>query len=324
MKRRSSSAAVLTVALATFVHTSANATTYTIKDLGSLGGTPALGTNATAISNNGQIVGSSAATNGHTHAFLWSNGTMTDMTPGSTNDTYATSINALGDFCGYMLTANVPTPTGFLILHGAAPGGFRYQFPGYAFGVNRYDTIVGKDENGYAAEWPLSAPKKVLSPAVSQADSINIYGDVVGSIGATAAEWKNGVHYLTGAVEAKAISNFGVIIGVLYDQYNNPHAAQYVNGAWVAMAAPTGIGLNSAAFAVNNNGVMGGYITWYGQPHACLWTSASQFPQMGDLQVSNPISGMSLQYVAGINDNGVIAVAGTVNGQPHSFVLTPQ
>ena len=215
-------------------------------------------------------------------------------------------------------------PTSWLWLHGAPLGNFRYQFPGYAFSINRYDTIVGKDENGFAAKWPLSAPKTVLSTTTSKAGSINIYNDIVGSVGSTAASWINGQHILSPAVQANQINNFDAIVGLEYDQYNNPHAADYVNGAWVSMSAPTGTGLSSDAIAVNNNGLIGGFITWYGQSHACVWTSPTVFPQMVDLAVSNPISGMALNYVAGINDNGVLAVVGSVNGQQRSFVLTPQ
>ncbi len=72
---------VLLVTASCGVSTAAHAaSTYTIIDLGTLGG-PSCCSNATAINNSGQVVGMSsyqAAGNG-VHAFLYSTGTMFDL-----------------------------------------------------------------------------------------------------------------------------------------------------------------------------------------------------------------------------------------------------
>jgi len=323
MKLRLLGTLAVAAALAVSAHAPAGATTYTIKDLGTFGGS--LGTVATGISNNGQICGYSytGGTTQPAHAFLYSNGALHDLTPTITVDSFATGINALGDVCGYNLAGS--SPTVWLYPHGNAYGALTIEGPGYGFGINRYDTIVGKDTNGYAAKWS-GGKETVLTAKVAEGRSINIYNTVVGSVGATAAKWTPGagLTLLPGAVETYAVNNSGYTVGVLYDSYNNPHAAALVNGVWDTMAAPTGTGLYSDAVSVNASNVIGGYITWYGQPHACLWTSPDQFPQMVDLEISNPITGMALNNVVGINDSGVLAVAGTINGQQRSFILTPQ
>jgi probable HAF family extracellular repeat protein len=48
----------------------------TVTDLGNLGGT---GISATALNNNGQVTGYGTTSTGAIHAFLWSNGKMTDI-----------------------------------------------------------------------------------------------------------------------------------------------------------------------------------------------------------------------------------------------------
>src|SRR5437773_6792898 len=75
-----------------------------IIDLGTLGGPVSI---AYGINDVGQIVGTSAMANGTSHAFLWSNGTMTDLgSLGSTGPSDGRGINNHGQVVGGTVAAN--------------------------------------------------------------------------------------------------------------------------------------------------------------------------------------------------------------------------
>jgi probable HAF family extracellular repeat protein len=72
-------------------------------DLGNLPGGQSV--EATAINNNGQVVGSATTADGSTHAFLYDNGKMTDLGTLDGNASYAKSINDSGEIVGTALDA---------------------------------------------------------------------------------------------------------------------------------------------------------------------------------------------------------------------------
>jgi probable HAF family extracellular repeat protein len=78
----------------------AQAITYAVTDLGTLGGTRS---SANGINNSGQVVGTSyvEGTN-YYHAFLYSDGTMTDLgTFGGQDPSSASAINNIGQIVGW-------------------------------------------------------------------------------------------------------------------------------------------------------------------------------------------------------------------------------
>ena len=72
----------------------------TLIDLGTLGGTTS---DAYGINASGQVVGVSTTSNGYSHAFLYSGGSMTDLTPleGFSLSSYALGINDSGQVVGW-------------------------------------------------------------------------------------------------------------------------------------------------------------------------------------------------------------------------------
>ncbi|BBL58575.1 hypothetical protein [Methylomonas koyamae] len=77
----------------------AQATTYSVTDLGTLGGGDSYARGINAI---GQVVGDVyPAGNGANHAFLYSNGAMQDLGTLGGTYSYATGINASGQVTGY-------------------------------------------------------------------------------------------------------------------------------------------------------------------------------------------------------------------------------
>ena len=83
-----------------------NTATRAITDLGALGGDPVTNSIASAINNNGQVVGASStgSTNLLTDAVLYSNGTITDLGSLGGSDSEAEAVNDSGVVVGYATT----------------------------------------------------------------------------------------------------------------------------------------------------------------------------------------------------------------------------
>ena len=102
----------------------ASAVSYQAVDLPRLGGSESY---ANGINDQGQVAGWSGTAGGYYHAFLWQNGTMTDLgtLPGGWSSS-ACGINNLGQVVGESLTADglwhavlwtpVPEPSSLLAL----------------------------------------------------------------------------------------------------------------------------------------------------------------------------------------------------------------
>jgi probable HAF family extracellular repeat protein len=65
-------------------------------DLGTLGGSSS---SAAALNNRGQVVGWSTTASGETHAFVWDNGVMIDLSPEKASS-FASDINDRGEIVG--------------------------------------------------------------------------------------------------------------------------------------------------------------------------------------------------------------------------------
>lgn len=115
---------------------------YVISDLGTLGGASA---SARAINNAGQVVGGSATTSGHVHAFLWTaDRGMQDLGTLGGRSSLALAINDLGHVVGVSDLASGEarpffwTPSGGMQDLGTFGGGF-----GRALSINDQDQVVG-------------------------------------------------------------------------------------------------------------------------------------------------------------------------------------
>ena len=100
-----------------------NGTTGEMIDLGSLGGSQSYGY---GINDSGQIVGSSTLSNGAPDAFIYQNGSMTDLNTLIPADSgwhlvAATGINRLGQIVGYGIHTGNGSQEGFLLTPVAVP-----------------------------------------------------------------------------------------------------------------------------------------------------------------------------------------------------------
>lgn len=161
-------------------------TSYTITDLGTLGGPSA---DARAINDAGQVVGASTTASGDTDAFLWTASSgMRDL--GTLGGTFgrAYGINSLGHVVGVSALASGEqrpffwTPSGGMQDLGTFGGG-----SGIALGINNLDQVVGSstlpDGSIHAFIWTGKQGLKDLVSVVggnSQVEGINNRQQIVG------------------------------------------------------------------------------------------------------------------------------------------------
>jgi probable HAF family extracellular repeat protein len=124
---------------------------------------------------------------------------------------------------------------------------------------------------------------------------------------------------LGGSTTANAINGREQIVGVSAAASGGRHAFLYANGTITDLQ--TLGGTNSEALDLNDAGhVVGASDTAAGGPHAFLYRDGV----MTDLNtLLPPGSGWVLQRATGISAGGQIVGAGTLDGQPRGFLLTP-
>lgn len=322
------------------------ASTYAMTDLGSLGyGT----TYATAINAHGQITGESylgtpvpvkclprqrpPCRTFPGHAFLWSNGTITDLGTLGGLDSQGHAINDLGEVVGLSYTSTTSSArSAFADQNGVMTA----INSGDATAVNAAGEIAG----GISA--PVAGTGNVLEQAFTYqngkttvlgllpgeggiftvASGINSSGEVVGSGDNSASDerawrYQNGTMTDIGTLggpqaSATAINTRGQIVGFAQTSSDADHGFLYTGGKM------TDLGLNIFPYAINDLGVIVGQ----GPGNAIVGT-AGHFQSLQSLVPAN--SGFTLATAVGINDNGQIVVNGYSNttGQNHAFLLTP-
>ena len=317
----------------------AAAATYTVTDLGSLGGEV---TQAFAINASGQVTGSSVVgkavqvpcppqpyggpnkcfTNPE-HAYLWSGGSMSDLGTLGGLDSQGVAISDSGDVVGW----STPKPGGrgdaFLwnghkmsVVSGMAPSGAR--------GVNDSGQVAGECGD-------------IVSPEV--------FACVVAGGSVTTLPEPN-----LGCFTAIAISNDGQVLANCY-QYDNTLAVVWTKDSPTVL--PTFGGAGATATAINGLGqVVGTAETSAGTFDGFLWSNGtltdlgSTFSptaindagvivggpliySAGTLQNLNTLipagSGYQIEDATGIDDSGQIVANArvTATGQVHGLLLTP-
>jgi len=320
---------------------------YSITNLGSLGYGV---TDGVALNNNGQVTGRSF--NGATitlktccggcyrggphipckehiyHAFVWSNGTMTDLGTLGGNFSAGNAINASGEVVGSAQTSagisdavlwNGSTMTD---LTTTALSGL--SSPGVA-AINDSGQIVGTDalgstghsqlfldSNGTVTQLPLPSFAAASRAVGCSATAINNSGVVLGwcddaNSDAHAVIWQNGTPTDLGTLggpqaEASGINNLGQVVGFAQTSTDADHGFLWSNGTM------TDLGLNFFPSAINDNGVIIGSDQIY---------SGGTLQNLNNLIPAN--SGYTITNAVAINDNGqILAQDGGI-----ALLLTP-
>ena len=268
---------------------------YHVTDLGNLtGGTSS---EALAINDSGQVVGDSTVGNGHSHAFLYSSGTMTDIGTLGGIFSYGQGIGSGGQVVGWSATLT---------------SGNNYHAFVYDGTMHDLGTLGG---------------------ATSRAISMNAAGQIVGnsvnSIGIDRAFlYSNGIMSDLGALPggagsstAYSINNIGQIVGTS----NSPGLNRAVLFSGSSVTDLGALGGGSYALNINNGGNIVGesYLSGNsGTIHAFLYTGGAMYDLNQRLDSSG--TSWSLTSAQAINDNGWIVGFGTnPTGQTHAFLLTP-
>jgi probable HAF family extracellular repeat protein len=329
----------------------AAATTYTITDLGSLGGGV---TRGLAINASGQVTGDSVSSRlvqvpcppqrygqpkkcftNPDDAFVWSNGTMTDL--GTLGGTFSqgVAISGSGEVVGSSSGKSAGTGGAFL---SNGHGMHQLTAPAFAYGINDSGQIAGQcrnsmflqaypcavGSNGAVTELTESNPNieclyinTIIGPDIPAAVAINNNGQVLGncfnSSGGRAVVWTNDAPTLLptlggAASSGTAINNNGQVAGTSETSTGAEDGFLWSNGTL------TDLGPGFSPAAVNDSGVIvGGQFVYSG----------------GTLQNLNTLipagSGYQIQNATGINDNGQIVANAedTATGQTHALLLNP-
>lgn len=325
-----------------FVSVAAAQTSYTATDLGTLSG--AGSTRVADINKTGQIVGTSGD-----HAFLWSNGAMTDLGTlgGKTSAAYA--VNDQGAVVGEASSASGEVHA-FLWQNGLMTDLGVAGETSAAHGINSKGDIVGvasaKNVRGGAVLWSGGQRQSLgdLGPSGSGSTgiSINDNGQIAGvSSGfatnqgvVRAVAWLNGVISDLGTLgglhsTATAINAQGLVVGWAEVANSSTAAFQWQNGKMTQLASlrggVTSAGTGTQAMAVNDTGqIVGSSVTSGGVTHAVFWLNG----RIVDLNSLIPAgTGIMLTRATGINWAGQIVAEQQSNldgPTTRAFLLTPK
>lgn len=298
----------------------ASAIDYSLIDLGTLGGTQSI---AYGINNIGQITGvSNTLGNAQDHAFMWSNGIMSDLGVGNGGSfSWGKGINDSGQIA--VTTNNSSGYSSVALWNGVAltePSWVNSVFLSESMAINNSGAIVGdylaNSSQGYGRAFLSSNGNfydlGTLGGYASVATSINDLGQIVGYSHISTQNsilhpffWENGImtdlNISGGWSVATSINNFGQIVGT-----SSLGTTLWSNGI------TTSLGNLGNPKDINNIGqVLGGNYIWDNGVVTDLSTVVSG-------------AGWNLSEATAFNDYGWIVGYGTnQTGQYHAFLLTP-
>lgn len=324
------------------------AQTYTITDLGDLGGS---GSGARGINASGQVTGYVASKSGGSAPFLFSDGKMTSLGTLGGGSGIGQAINSSGQVAGF---ATLPDGEyrGFITIDGKLRSvGFLACCYSDAEGINDAGQVTGSSSTANGDIHPYlytngrmtdlgTLPGGSEPGSWNTGEAVNNSGEVVGwgygDGGFRAILWSKGHIQDLGTLggpdsKAYGINDVGQITGQAYITGGiGADAFLYENGVMKdlgTITSPTGgNGQYAYGLSINNHGIVVGESTYQDNPvgivyHAFVYSDG----KMKDLNRLIPShSGWVLWTAYSINDAGQIVGYGTIRNQQHAFLLTPQ
>jgi probable HAF family extracellular repeat protein len=321
---------------------SAQFNSYSITDLGTIGGTQS---RAFALNNSARVVGSSTPSGAGLSArpFAWTNGTIVDIGTFGGDGGAANGVNELGNTVGNTSTV---TNTGHAFIWSSIFGKVDLGTLGgvfsAAFDINDVNQVVGQSELAALVDrgfvWQESTGMQTiptLGGNSGAAYGINNKGQIVGS--STTSAGQTHAYLLSGGVltdlgtfggsssAAYRVSDNTEVVGYASLPSNTAatvyHAFIYRPTSGMADLGTLVGGQRSIAYDVNKSGVVVGTSEVSpGVNHAFAW-----FPSTGMQDLNGLIltPGWTLQEARAVNDNGQIVGFGTnPSGATHAFLLT--
>ena len=277
----------------------------------------AVNSSAFGINDSGQVVGENTTSDGASeYAFLYDNGTVTNLgTLGGTVSS-ANSINSSGQIVGTSYTTGNAGEEAFLYENGTMTG------LGTLTGYTSSSSAVGINNSGQIAVNASNSTGRMNAFIDTNGTKTNL-----GTLGGTGTQ---------AVTEASAINNSGQVVGVSYTSSGIESAFLYSNGTMTNLN--TLGAMASWAYGINNSGEVVGSLTLNDSgpgPDAFLYTSATGMENLNTIYASLLVSNhggeagfYDLSIATGVNDEGQITGVGDYwNGstdEGEAFVLSPQ
>jgi probable HAF family extracellular repeat protein len=314
-------------------------TTYTITDLGTLGGTES---EAFAISKNGQIAGEAwLPGDSGNDAFRSFKGAMKDL--GTLGGSYSSGygINNRGQVVGESLLAGDKLDHAFLysgtLMTDLGTIGGSYSL---AWGINNHSAVVGETEfnanssdvHAFVYTNTVMTDLGVLGNGlVSHAYAINDSGQVVGESGIDSSNtthaflYSNGVMHNLGTLGgdssgAYAVNDKGDVTG--WSALPSGKNVAFIYSGGTMRQVGGSLGGDTYAYGINDRQqIVGVSHLGSGSLRHAIFIENGQMYDLNNLIPAG--SGWVLEEAYAINDSGQIVGYGSVHGQTHAFLLTP-
>ncbi len=254
-------------------------TQYEFINIGTFGGSMG---SANDINNQGQVVGQASYPDNRTRAFLWEDGTMTDLGTLGGPNSGAFAINDAGQIVGFANTNNFSRA--FILENGNMTEIGTFGGPNsLAYDINNSGQVVGVADT-------LQHPNK--RAFIFEGDSLRFLGTLGGY-----ESW------------AYAINNSGQVVGTARDTDQVQRPFLWDNGQMIGLG-----NLRGEANDINSDRkIVGSYVDVNGQAKAFMWENGI-ITDLGTLGGNNSVA-------QGINDLGqVVGYSEDANGTTKAFI----